>query len=98
MTRKQYEARRAARQRAGLAALCQPDRYWTVSPEKLASDLKYRYRKQAAKPLVEPPRCVAADEYLRWCKSRKHTPHPASIDADHPIARQRLGVAHLVEG
>jgi hypothetical protein len=95
MTRKQYEARRLARSRAALSALCQPDRYWSVSPEKLAADLKYRYRKRAAKPLVEPPRCVSTEAYLAWCKSRKHTPHPASIDPDHPIARQRLGVAHV---
>ena len=29
------------------------------------------------------------DEYLAWCKSRNHTPHPASLDPDHPINKWR---------
>lgn len=30
------------------------------------------------------------DEYLEWCRQRGHTPHPASIDSDHPMhAAQR---------
>ena len=28
-------------------------------------------------------------EYLAWCKAKGHTPHPASLDPDHPINRWR---------
>lgn len=30
------------------------------------------------------------DEYLAWCKERGHTPHPASLDPDHPQNVHRL--------
>ena len=38
-------------------------------------------------------------EYLAWCKARNHTPHPASIDPDHPINkwRERCPPRELVE-
>lgn len=25
------------------------------------------------------------EEYLEWCWQRKHIPHPASLDSDHPL-------------
>ena len=25
------------------------------------------------------------EEYLAWCANRGHTPHPASLDSDHPM-------------
>lgn len=40
------------------------------------------------------------DEYLAWCKARNHTPHPASIDSDHPMhagQRERCPKREAVE-
>lgn len=34
------------------------------------------------------------DEYITWCKSRGHVPHPASLDPNHPVAKQREGLRH----
>jgi hypothetical protein len=38
-------------------------------------------RSYGGKPVV-PSLC---EEYLAECKARNHTPHPASIDSDHPL-------------
>lgn len=30
------------------------------------------------------------EEYLAWCKKRRHKPHPGSLDPEHPINKYRL--------
>lgn len=39
---------------------------------------------------VTSPHLTLKREYLMWCKARNHTPHPASIDPDHPWNAHRL--------
>lgn len=36
------------------------------------------------------PFASMAKAYEAWCKKRKHKPHPASLDPEHPINRWRL--------
>lgn len=104
-TNRKYEAHRAARiadiERRGRDA----GKYHVISDAKLARDLRPRtladvYRENhagRAEHRIEryvPRSDVDAlrAEYLAWCESRRHEPHPASIDPDHPAAAARLGV------
>ena len=34
---------------------------------------------------ITAPHFTVREEYLAWCAARGHTPHPASIDSDHPM-------------
>lgn len=78
-------------------------RYFVVSDVQLKRDLRGRtladvYRENAAGRRPDcrvVARSVTADEYLTWCAARGHEPHPASIDPEHPIAKQRLGLTYV---
>ena len=87
-----------------LEQLRQPTKYRVVSDAQLKRDLRGRtisdiYRENAAGRRFD--KCernvgVAAEQaYAAWCSERKHKPHPASIDPDHPIAMQRLGLRYV---
>ena len=78
-------------------------RYWIRDVER---DLKPRTIKQiyaenragrtvtgAYRPRTDTGNLEA--EYLAWCKAKKHKPHPASIDPEHPVAQQRLGLRYV---
>lgn len=86
-----------------LQSLRSPGAYYIVSDAQLARDLRGRtvkdiYRENAAgrRPdLRVGPATVDKSAYLQWCQQRGHTPHPASIDPDHPIAKQREGLRYV---
>jgi hypothetical protein len=53
---------------------------------------KYEPRQLGGRSCAMSPRngvCLEV-EYALWCKARNHTPHPASIDGDHPQNCHRL--------
>lgn len=92
MTPKQYEARKRARAKETLDSLRQPSRYWIRDVNR---DLKPRTLKQVfaenrrgrevSFAFVPKQGEEARQEYLAWAKRRGHTPHPASLDWDHPF-------------
>lgn len=79
-----------------LTSLRQSSRYWI---RDVARDLRPRtidqvYAENRAGRRVSltcPPLQgdAAAVAYKAWCKSRKHKPHPASLDRNHPHHKGR---------
>ncbi len=84
-------------------SLRQPSQYNIISDAQLARDLKGRtlrdiYRENRAhRGRPNDGRCYQSDlaAYQAWCKAKGHEPHPASLDAEHPIARQREGLRYV---
>ena len=81
-----------------------PTQYWIVSDAQLARDLKPRrladvYRENRAGREYRKPARDARDDlakYKAWCRATGHTPHPGSIDPDHPINATRLRMPRMV--
>ena len=88
-------------------SLRDPARYWVISDAQLARDLRLNgkgrtiedvYREnRACRERPKDRRCYQSDlpAYQAWCKAKGHEPHPASLDAEHPIARQREGLRYV---
>lgn len=89
-------------------SLRDPARYWVVSDAEIRKytaswpkqsrtidDVYRENRRGRETSLYVRPRSVCPNEYIRWCEERGHTPHPASIDPDHPIAKQRESMRYV---
>lgn len=86
-------------------SLRNPSQYNIVSDAQLKRDLRGRtisdvYRENRAR---RTPNTVRRDynsdlaAYQAWLSERKHVPHPASIDPEHPIAKQREGLRYVAK-
>ena len=87
--------------------LRETSRYYVISDAQLKRDLKPRtladiYRENAAGRRYDARSIKkggeAAAEYATWCQARGHVPHPASIDPEHPVAKQRESVRLVKRG
>lgn len=80
-----------------IRALRDPARYYIrdverdLKPRTLAKVYSENRAGRRANGAYRPQDGDAAKAaYLAWAEERGHTPHPASLDPDHPINRWRL--------